>query len=343
MKKVLVTGAAGFIGSHTIVQLLEQGYEVIGVDNFDNSYPFILENIKTITGKTFVFRELDTRDEAGLLSLLNDERPEGIIHFAAHKAVGESVQDPLKYYDNNVGSLLNIISCMRQSGTSTLVFSSSCTVYGEPDSLPVFEEAPVVKANSPYGNTKKICEEIIQDCALAFPDFKAVLLRYFNPIGAHASGIIGELPNGTPNNLVPFITQTAIGKREILTVFGNDYSTKDGTCVRDYIHVEDLADAHIKSLNQIESSDENLCTLNVGTGQGNSVLEVINAFEKSTGKKLNYKIGPRRSGDVIAVYANNDKLKETLHWEPTHSLESGLESAWKWENWLKENDHVIKK
>ncbi len=343
MKKVLVTGAAGFIGSHTIVELLNQGFEVIGVDNFDNSFPFILENVQKITGKSFVFKELDVRDKPGLLSLLSSEKPDGVIHFAAYKAVGESMENPLAYYDNNVGSLVNLIGCMRETDIRSLVFSSSCTVYGEPDELPVFEGARVVKPNSPYGNTKKVCEEIIQDCAVAFPDFKAVLLRYFNPIGAHESGTIGELPIGKPNNLIPFITQTAIGKREHLTIFGDDYDTKDGTCVRDYIHVVDLATAHIKSLAHIESMDNNIDVLNVGTGNGSTVLEVVKAFESSTGVKLNFIVGPRRSGDVVAVYANTDKLKKTLGWEPTHSLESALKSAWKWENWLKNNADVIKK
>jgi UDP-glucose 4-epimerase len=343
MKKILVTGAAGFIGSHTIVELLNRGFDVIGVDNFDNSFPFILENIKKITGKSFVFKELDVRDKASLLSLLTSEKPDGVIHFAAYKAVGASMENPLEYYDNNVGSLVNLISCMREAGVKSLVFSSSCTVYGEPNELPVFEGSQVVKPNSPYGNTKKICEEIIQDCAVAFPDFKAVLLRYFNPIGAHESGIIGELPIGKPNNLIPFITQTAIGKRDHLTIFGDDYDTKDGTCVRDYIHVVDLATAHIKSLGHIESMENNIDVLNVGTGNGNTVLEVVKAFEGSTGVKLNFMVGPRRPGDVIAVYANTDKLKKTLGWEPTHSLEAGLKSAWEWEKWLKNNTQVIKK
>lgn len=342
-KKILVTGGAGFIGSHTVVELLNEGYEVVAIDNFSNSFSFVINNIKKVAEKEFHFEEMDAGNREELQNIFK-KHPDisGVIHFAAFKAVGESVNDPLKYYENNVSAFVNLLDVMKKNSISNFVFSSSCTVYGEPNKLPVYENNHVIRPNSPYGNSKKICEEILEDLIASKTGFKAVALRYFNPIGAHKSALIGELPIGKPNNLIPFITQTAIGKRDVLTVFGNDYDTADGTCVRDYIHVVDLAKAHIKAIQYLENRKENnlLEVFNVGTGKGNTVLEVIKTFENVTDQTLNYQIGPRREGDVEAVYANTQKSKDILGWVAEHSLSDALKSAWNWEMKLKEKEDV---
>lgn len=336
MKKILVTGGAGFIGSHTVVELYNAGYEPIIIDNFDNSVPSALQGIKNITGKDFVFYQADCNDTTIFRKIFKEHTIEGVIHFAANKAVGESVKDPLKYYHNNINSLINLLYSMLECGVNNLVFSSSCTVYGQPDALPVTEDAPVKPAESPYGNTKQICEEILKDTFAAQPQLKIISLRYFNPIGAHPSAEIGELPLGVPGNLVPFITQTAIGIREKLTVFGNDYNTADGSCVRDYIHVIDVAKAHVKSFELLNTKTTGLYDFfNLGTGRGSTVLEVVNAFEKVSGQKLNYFVGPRRSGDVEKVYAAVDKSSKVLGWKTELDLERGLADAWRWEQKLK--------
>jgi UDP-glucose 4-epimerase len=331
--KVLVTGCTGFIGSHTIVELQQAGYDVVAIDNFENSTESVIQQIKTITGKEFAFIKADVRD-ANALETVFTAHPDikAVIHFAAYKAVGESVQKPIAYYENNVGGTVNLIKVMQKHGITNLVFSSSCTVYGDvsAEALPITEHSPVVKANSPYGNTKKICEEIMQDVAKSSTT-KIISLRYFNPIGAHDSALIGELPNGVPNNLVPFITQTAIGKRESLTVFGNDYPTRDGSCIRDYIHVVDLAKAHVKAIAFLDKTNQNYSVFNIGTGNGNTVLEVIHTFEAVTGQKLNYTFGPRREGDVVQIFASCDKAIKELNWQAERSLKNALETAWKWE------------
>ena len=341
-KRILVTGGAGYIGSHTVVELIQAGYEPIIVDNFDNSYPFVVTRIEEITGQEIQFHKLDVNNYHDLSRLFSKEKNiDGVIHFAAHKAVGESVNDPLKYYDNNVGGLIKLLEKLIENDIKNIVFSSSCTVYGEPDSPIVSEETPTKTANSPYGNTKKMCEDILQDYVKASENFKCILLRYFNPIGAHDSGQIGELPIGIPNNLIPFITQTAIGKREKITVFGDNYPTKDGSCIRDYIHVVDLAKAHVKALDFLFVQEESKPTcevFNIGTGKGNSVLEVIHAFEQSTGVKLNFEIGPEREGDVTAVYANADKANNILNWKAEKDINQALKDSWNWEKNLKEKE-----
>lgn len=330
--KILVTGGTGYIGSHTIVALQQAGYEVVALDNFDNSSPAVLENIKVITGKDLAFGKVDIRDKAALTNFLKSQPSiDAVIHFAAYKAVGESVTNPLKYYENNVGGTVNLLYAMEAAGIHQLVFSSSCTVYGEA-SPPVDENAPIPLANSPYGNTKQICEEVLKDYTQT-SEMKVISLRYFNPVGAHESTLIGELPLGVPSNLVPFITQTAIGKREMLTVYGNDYPTPDGTNIRDFIHVVDLAKAHMAAVEYLAKKKyaSPFSVFNLGTGIGNSVLEVIEAFEKVSGIKLNYRIGPRRSGDIVQVYASCDKAANELGWRTEKSLEECLSSAWKWE------------
>lgn len=339
MSKILVTGGTGYIGSHTVVELQNAGYEVVIVDNLDNSSIEILDQITKITGKKPEFYNLDLCDEAKTIELIqNNPDITGVIHFAAHKAVGESVAKPLKYYRNNFFSLLNLLTAYTGKEVN-FVFSSSCTVYGQPDELPVTEAAPVKKAESPYGNTKQIAEEILSEITAVNPNYHVISLRYFNPVGAHESALIGELPIGVPQNLVPFITQSAIGKRGAITVFGNDYNTPDGSCVRDYIHVVDLAKAHIAALKRQEESrmQGNFEIFNVGTGKGSTVLQVINAFEESTGVKLDYKIGPRRAGDVEQVWGDVTKAEQELNWKAELDLVDMMKSAWAWENYIKEN------
>jgi len=337
MKKILVTGGAGYIGSHTVVELFAAGYEVVVVDDFSNSDPKILDQIEKITGKKPAFTALDLCDMQAVNAFVNENNDiDGVIHFAAFKAVGESVQEPLKYYYNNFYSLINILKAFNSD--IKLVFSSSCTVYGQPDQLPVTESSPVKKAESPYGNTKQIAEEILQEVCAVTPSLKVITLRYFNPVGAHESALIGELPIGVPQNLVPFITQSAIGKRGPITVFGDDYQTPDGSAIRDYIHVVDLAKAHVLAIKRFEVQDaDNYEIFNVGTGKGSSVLEIINAFEKSTGEKLDYKIGPRRDGDVEKVYGDVSRSNNVLGWHAELGVEEMMRSAWEWEKYLKAN------
>ena len=332
--KILVTGGAGFIGSHTVVELFSNGDIPIIIDDFRNSEPFILERIKEITGNTPVFYNLDCLDFAGLEKVFEKEKPEGIVHFAAYKAVGESAQKPLMYYENNVGSLINLLKLVSLYNAKYFVFSSSCTVYGNPEIIPVTESSPIQEASSPYGYTKQVCEKMLQDFCKVNQSVKTVLLRYFNPIGAHPSGLIGELPNGVPNNLVPYVSQTAAGLRDQLTINGGDYNTSDGTCIRDYIHVSDLADAHVKAFAFLQNETSNLHVFNVGTGTGSTVLEVVRAFEKAAKTKVKYTIGPRREGDVVSVFADNRKIITELNWMPMFSLEEALSHAWKWQQSL---------
>lgn len=334
---IIVTGGAGFIGSHTVVQLIEHGYQPIIVDDFSNSEPFIIDRLNELCGETLPFFQCDCTDEKAFRNVFEKVKPKGVIHFAAFKAVGESVQFPLKYYHNNIGSLVVLLGLMKEFGVSDLVFSSSCTVYGQPDIVPVTENSPAKNAMSPYGYTKVVCEQIIQDCVASGQQLRAVMLRYFNPIGAHASGRIGELPRGVPNNLVPYITQTAAGTRQSLTVHGNDYATPDGTCIRDYIHVVDLADAHVKSLDWLAKQEEKpgVEIFNVGTGNGNTVLEVVQTFEKVNQLQLPYTVGPRRSGDVEQIWASTSKAENILQWKPRHTLSDALRDAWNWEQKLK--------
>jgi len=336
--KILVTGGTGFIGSHTVVELQNKGFEVVIVDNLSNSEAKIVDSIEKITGirpALEVFDLIDREKTADLFKRHNDLK--GIIHFAAYKAVGESVQNPLMYYRNNLDSLVNILQAMHDNHIPNIVFSSSCTVYGQPEELPVSEKAPIQKAESPYGNTKQISEEIITD-TVKVTDINAIALRYFNPIGAHPSALIGELPIGVPNNLVPFITQTAIGLREQLSVFGDDYQTPDGTAIRDYIHVVDLAKAHVVAIDRMINKKmlKQMEIFNLGTGIGYSVLDVIKAFEKTSGLKLNYKIVPRRAGDIEKVWANPDFSNEVLGWTAERNLEEMVSSAWKWEQAFRE-------
>jgi len=333
---ILVTGGAGYIGSHTVVELQQHGYEVIIVDNLSNSSIHVLENIAKITGIKPGFEQFDLADEvltAGFFQRHTDIA--GIIHFAAFKAVGESMLKPLDYYRNNLLSLINILEGMKTTGIPDIVFSSSCTVYGQPDELPVTEQAAIKPAWSSYGNTKQMCEDILRFSTLAHP-VKAIALRYFNPIGAHPSSLIGELPLGVPNNLVPFITQTAIGKRECLSVYGSDYDTPDGTAIRDYIHVVDLAKAHVIAVERMLNGKckLDLEIFNLGTGTGYSVLDVINAFEKVTGEKLNYKMVPRRPGDIEKVWADTRFANKELGWKAEKNIDEMMLSAWEWEKAL---------
>lgn len=337
--KILVTGGTGYIGSHTVVELQAAGYEVVIIDNLSNSNREVLDGIEKISGIRPVFVEADCTDMVALTKLF-DENPgiNGIINFAASKAVGESVQKPLLYYRNNLVTLINLLELMPKYGTKGIVFSSSCTVYGEPDVNPVDETAPIKKATSPYGNTKQISEEIITDYITSGAPIKSILLRYFNPVGAHPSAEIGELPNGVPQNLIPFLTQTAIGIRKELSVFGNDYNTPDGSCIRDFINVVDLAKAHVKALERMleDKSEEKLEVFNLGTGVGLSVLELINAFETSTGVKVPHKIVGRREGDIEKVWANPDRANNVLGWKATTSIEDTMRSAWNWQLRLRE-------
>lgn len=338
MKKILVTGGLGYIGSHTAVELQNSGYDVIIVDNLSNSSLDVLEGITEITNKPPKFERLDLRIKSDVSEFFKHNQDiEGIIHFAASKAVGESVENPLLYYENNLHTLIYLLQECNSYGIENIIFSSSCTVYGEPDSLPITEDAPVKEATSPYGNTKQISEEILRDtCAVS--QLKAIALRYFNPIGAHHTAQIGELPAGVPQNLVPFITQTVAGVREQLSVYGDDYPTIDGSCIRDYIHVVDLAKAHVIALERLLSkkNESNYEVFNLGTGRGSSVLEVVNSFQNTTGEKLDYKIVDRRLGDVISVYADTKKANEVLGWKAERSMEQALASAWKWEKKLRD-------
>jgi len=338
MAKILVTGGLGFIGSHTVVELINSGYEPVIIDNLSNSDIKILDQLTKIIGYKPPFYQLDLCDEKAVKQLVEKE-PDvaGIIHFAAYKAVGESVQQPLKYYRNNFSSMLNLLEAYYGKPLN-FVFSSSCTVYGQPDELPVTEKAPVKAAQSPYGNTKQVAEEILKDMIAAGSNYKVISLRYFNPVGAHDSALIGELPIGVPQNLVPFITQTAIGKREKITVFGNDYNTPDGSCVRDYIHVVDLAKAHVAALKLMEHPDfKGYDVFNIGTGQGTTVLQIIHAFESATGVKVNYSIGPRREGDVEQVWGDVTKSTQKLGWTAELGIGDMMQSAWEWEKYIKEN------
>ena len=333
-KKILVTGGTGFIGSHTTVELQNAGYEVISVDNLSNSNIDVLDGIEKITGIRPIFYQIDCSDKEALAEVIkNNPGISGIIHFAASKAVGESVQKPLLYYRNNIVSLINLLELMPEHNIKGLVFSSSCTVYGQPDILPVTEDAPIKPAMSPYGNTKQINEEIIRDTIHAGAPFKSIMLRYFNPIGAHPSAEIGELPIGVPQNLVPFLTQAAAGIRPELSVYGNDYDTPDGSCIRDYINIVDLAKAHVIAIDRMldDKSDESLETFNLGTGNGVSVLELINTFEKATGVKVPHKIVGRREGDIEKVWADPKHANEVLGWTAKETLEDTLRSAWKWQ------------
>lgn len=333
-KLVLVTGGTGYIGSHTTVELMSKGFDVVIIDNLSNSEKSVLDGIAEITGRRPYFEQFDICDKEKLKTFFTIyRRIDAVIHFAAYKAVGESVEKPLMYYQNNLASLMNILNGMIEHNVNNIVFSSSATVYGQPDVLPVKETDPFKPADSPYGNTKQIAEEIIRDTIKANDFFRAISLRYFNPIGAHSSALIGELPRGVPNNLVPFITQTAAGVREELKVFGSDYNTPDGSGIRDYINVVDLAKAHVVSIQRMieGKSKNNLEVFNLGTGKGTSVLEIVNAFEKVTGVKLNYKIVDRRLGDIESVYADTQYANQELGWKTEVSLEETLLSAWNWE------------
>ena len=337
----MVTGGTGYIGSHTVVELQNAGYEVVIIDNLSNSNADVVDNIEKVSGIRPAFEKLDCLDYAGLDAMFEKYKGiKAIIHFAASKAVGESVQKPLMYYRNNLGSLINLLELMPKHGVEGIVFSSSCTVYGQPDpeNLPVTEKAPIKKAESPYGNTKQINEEIIQDTVASGAPINAILLRYFNPIGAHPTALLGELPNGVPQNLIPYLTQTAIGIREKLTVFGDDYSTPDGSCIRDFINVVDLAKAHVVAIDRILNKKQKakVEVFNVGTGRGLSVLELIHAFEASTGVKLNYQIGPRRAGDIEQVWADPTLANTELGWKAETSIEDTLRSAWNWQLKLRE-------
>lgn len=334
MQKIIITGGTGYIGSHTAVEFINNGFDVVIIDNLSNSDIKVLKGIENICGVKPEFYNVDITDKAPLLRVFEENQDAfAIVHFAAYKAVGESVNNPLKYYHNNLCGLINLLDLMKEFQIYNLVFSSSCTVYGQPEQLPVTEDSPVVKPESPYGNTKKINEEIIQDFTIANSDFKSILLRYFNPIGAHPSAEIGELPLGVPDNLLPFITQTAIGIRDELSVFGNDYNTPDGTAIRDYIDVVDLAKAHVVSVQRLlDNKSDNDCEIfNIGTGRGVSVMEIIKSFEKVSGQNLNYKIVGRRAGDVEKVWADTAKANNVLGWKAEKNLDETVLSAWNWE------------
>lgn len=339
--KILVTGGTGYIGSHTVVKLLEQNYEVVIVDDLSNSEESVLDAIKEITGKQPLFYQFDLCDSAKVAELFTEHKDiQAIIHFAASKAVGESVQNPLKYYRNNLDSLINLLYQMEQHGISNMVFSSSCTVYGQPDKLPVTEQTPFKPAESPYGNTKQVGEEILRDTTKAIDQIQAIALRYFNPVGAHESALIGELPKGVPNNLVPFITQTAAGEREQLSIFGSDYDTHDGTAMRDYIHVVDLADAHVIALERLLDTKQKSSFefFNLGTGNGCTVLETVKKFEEVSGVQLNYKLTDRRPGDVEKIYADTSFANKELGWSAKLGLGDMMASAWKWQKRISKID-----
>lgn len=343
MAKILVTGGCGYIGSHTLVDLIESGYDVVSVDNNSRSTDAILKGVEKITGKPIKNYKVDLCNFDDTFAIFEENHDiKGIIHFAAYKAVGESVEKPLMYFENNLTSLINLLKCVQEFNTPWFVFSSSCTVYGEPDNTIVTEESPLKPAASPYGATKQMGEQILTEFQKA-TNAKIILLRYFNPVGAHPSALIGELPIGKPQNLVPAITQTAIGKLPKMTVFGDDYPTRDGSNVRDYIHVSDIAHAHTLAIKYLEEGRNrgNIEIFNLGTGNGVTVLEAIKSFEKVSGVKLNYQIGPRRPGDIIAIYANNDKAKTVLGWEPKRSLDEMMATAWKWEQRLKNDEQFF--
>lgn len=332
--KILVTGGLGFIGSHTVVELQNEGYEVVIIDDCSNSSEDVLDGIVAISGKKPLFEKLDLKEKDKVVDFFKRHHDiEGVIHFAASKAVGESVEKPLLYYENNIGTLVYILNELSKKAQANFIFSSSCTVYGQADELPITENAPVKTAESPYGNTKQMGEEILADTCKVTTGLQAISLRYFNPMGAHPSVEIGELPKGVPQNLVPFITQTGIGLRKELSVFGDDYPTPDGTCIRDYIHVVDLAKAHVVALQRLlnRANESNYEVYNLGTGKGSSVLEVINSFEKVSGNKLNYKIVDRRQGDVISAYADTTKANNVLGWKAKSTLDEAMKSAWDWE------------
>ena len=330
---VLVSGGAGYIGSHTTVALIEAGYDVVVIDNLSNSDLGAVEGVRKITGVEVPFEQVDCCDKEALRTVFKKYPFNSVIHFAAYKAVGESVEQPLKYYANNLGSFLNILELMKEEGRTNVLFSSSATVYGEPDALPVTESSPRKPATSPYGNTKQMCEDILRDAVAAGVGLKGIALRYFNPMGAHPSALIGELPRGVPNNLVPFITQTAAGVRECLSIFGNDYNTPDGTCIRDYIDVVDLAAAHVAAIGRLveAKNKKDYEVFNVGTGRGVSVMELVEAFERVNGLKLNYRIVGRRSGDVESVWAETSLANNELGWKAVRSLDETLAAAWAWE------------
>jgi UDP-glucose 4-epimerase len=335
MKKILVTGGLGYIGSHTVVELLAAGCEVVVIDNLNNSKVEVKPRIEGISGKSFELCIGDVNDSEILKGLFAKHSFSGVIHFAAHKAVGESVDNPVMYYQNNVSGLISLLGTMEKYGVSNLIFSSSCTVYGAATDLPVTENTLIQKAESPYGTTKILGEDLINDFA-KHKDFKSILLRYFNPVGAHPSAKIGELPLGVPNNLIPYITQTAAGIRKQLTIFGDDYATEDGTCVRDYIHVVDLAKAHVKALSYCDEMSQRVDVFNVGTGKGNTVFEVINTFEQVNGVKLNYKVGPRRGGDIEQIYADTTKVNNLLGWSAQYDIADMMKHAWAWQQGLDE-------
>ncbi|MCB9262855.1 MAG: UDP-glucose 4-epimerase GalE [Flavobacteriales bacterium] len=333
MTKILVTGGLGYIGSHTVVELLQNGFDVVVVDNLNNSSIEFKERIERIAQKEFSFYEIDVCQTSELNVVFENEKIDGIIHFAAYKAVGESVELPIKYYQNNIGGLISLLDCMKKHDVRNIVFSSSCTVYGDTKNSPIKENEPIAEAISPYGTTKIIGEQILFDFAKVTPS-KVVSLRYFNPVGAHQSALIGELPLGVPSNLVPYITQTAAGIRAKLTIFGNDYNTPDGTNIRDFIHVVDLAKAHVKAIDFASKNDFSVEVFNLGTGTGSSVTEVVNAFERVNNIKLNYEYGQRRAGDVEQIWADATKAKEKLGWQTELGLDEMMLTAWEWQKTL---------
>lgn len=336
LEKILVTGGLGYIGSHTVVALQEAGFDVVIIDDLSNSELFVLDRIEEITHKKPVLHQMDLKDEKLVKKFFSENKIDGVIHFAAHKAVGESVEKPLMYFRNNLLSLINLLEAMKENEVDNFIFSSSCTVYGQADKMPIDENAPIKKAESPYAKTKQMGEEILEDYVTAFHK-NVISLRYFNPVGAHPSSLIGELPKGVPNNLIPFVTQVAAGIREELSVFGNDYPTRDGTAIRDYIYVCDLANAHVKALNRLieKKNHKNLEIFNLGTGIGSTVLEVIDAFEKANDLKLKYKVVGRRAGDVIEAFADNTKAENELNWKADTPLEVSMKTAWNWQKTLK--------
>lgn len=335
MSNILVTGGAGFIGSHTVAELVKAGYNPIIVDNLQNSKPVVLERLEQILGRPVTIYRQDYQDISALQKVVQKESITGIMHFAADKAVGESTSNPLKYYDNNVAGFIKLLEFCEASSIKNIVFSSSCTVYGEPDHVPVDEKSPFKPAESPYGATKQMCEAILRDATKVSKQFNSIALRYFNPIGAHPSGLIGELPLGVPANLIPFVTQAAAGIRDKLTVFGDDYPTADGTCIRDYIHVVDLAKAHVHALRYLEEQESGTVTaLNIGTGKGCSVLEVIQTFEEVTGVRVPCQIGPRRPGDVVETYADTKMAEKLLGWKAQKTISDALADAWRWQQTL---------